>query len=281
MVRNTARPLLVLHQDAALLAQLRAASRQCGFGLRVFADRDDVDEALRTAPASAIAVVDPYWGTHQRHEPFVELASLLNRYPSASVVAALALAPGYLDQVRRLGEWGVVQVLDLDEPVTARELSARLLGITGRPLRNLVERTLPMTVNSTARSILTMAAAVISEGGGAVDLARMLHVTQRTVSRWCRRAGLPPPKRLLAWMRVLLAAELLDDAGRTVSDVALACGYASDGSLRYSLRSFVGESPSALRATGAFAAVSRAFIRDLEQARDPLTRYRARRGGAP
>ena len=31
---------------------------------------------------------------------------------------------------------------------------------------------------------------------------------------------------------MLLAAELLDDPGRTISDAALACGYASDSSLR-------------------------------------------------
>ena len=54
----------------------------------------------------------------------------------------------------------------------------------------------------------------------------------RTVLRWAERAGLPAPRRMLAWMRILLAAVLLDDPGRTVLSVAHACGYSSDSSLR-------------------------------------------------
>ena len=68
-------------------------------------------------------------------------------------------------------------------------------------------------------------------------------------------------------MRILLATELLDDPGRTVSSVALACGYASDNSLRRALQDFLDTTPTALRRIGAFATASRAFLRELDTVR--------------
>jgi transcriptional regulator GlxA family with amidase domain len=92
---------------------------------------------------------------------------------------------------------------------------------------------------------------VAAGGGQAERLATTLHVSLRTVSRRCLQAGLPAPRRLLAWMRVLLACSLLDDPGRTLSGIAFACGYYSDTTLRRALQAFLGMSPSALRERGA------------------------------
>src|SRR3712207_9332148 len=75
------------------------------------------------------------------------------------------------------------------------------------------------------RSIVDAAAEVVAVGGHGRDLARSLQLSRRTLLRWCERAELPPPRKLLAWMRILLACELLDDPGRTVLSVAHACGY--------------------------------------------------------
>lgn len=107
----------------------------------------------------------------------------------------------------------------------------------------------------------------------------MLYLSPRTLLRWCERAELPPPRRILVWMRVLMAAELLDDPGRTVSSVADACGYSSDNSLRRALQDFLQTTPTTLRRDGAFTAASRAFLKDLARTRDDvtvsLTAYRA------
>src|SRR5690606_25819214 len=110
----------------------------------------------------------------------------------------------------------------------------------------------PHYTSASARAILSAASAVVADGGQGKDLAKVLDITPRTLSRWCRKAGLPPPKRLLAWMRILLAAEFLDDPGRPVAAVAQACGYAADSSLRLALRRFTGFNPTDLRERGAF-----------------------------
>ena len=75
-------------------------------------------------------------------------------------------------------------------------------------------------------------------------------------------------------MRILFAADLIDDPGRTVSDVATSCGYAADTSLRHALRAFLGRGPRELRESGAFAAASEAFVQALVEARSSEKRYR-------
>jgi AraC-like DNA-binding protein len=179
-----------------------------------------------------------------------------------------------LEQVRRLGELGVAQIICLDEENTHHAIGERLRLARGRPLRNLLVSGLPAEMNGMARSILLAAAAVVAEGGQTGELARVVAVTPRTLLRWCRRAGLPPPKQLLAWLRMMLAAELLDDPGRAVLDVALACGYAADSSMRHAMRNFLATSPTALRERGAFQTAARAFVAALHDARITERRYR-------
>jgi AraC-like DNA-binding protein len=272
-----ARQVLLLHADPLLREGLRLFASMRGLELRLLADWVGLHSEVGIAAASALIVVDPYHG-NAGQQPSIELAALLNRFPSASVVAAMAAAPGRLDHIRRLGEWGVVQIIDLEEETRWVILGQRLLSARGRPLRALVDRMLPAYTSGAARAILAAASTVVVEGGQGRELARALHITPRTLSRWCRRGGLPPPRQLLVWLRVLLAAELLDDPGRTVSDVALSCGYAADASLRLAIKRFVGQTPTELREQGAFDATSRVFLEALAEARFPTSRYRARSG---
>ena len=274
-LRNTPRLVLALHSDRLFREQLGAAARRHGFELQFVDDWSSLEERVRTAPASALVAVDPYAEVAGRKEPSVNLAALLNRYPSVSVTAALTAEPGRLEHVRRLGAWGVVQVIDLQEELSSIAIGERLLSTRGQPLRNLIDRALPATTSGAARSILATAAQVASQGGQGRDLAEAFHVTLRTLTRWCRRAGIPPARPLLTWMRVLLAAELLDDPGRTVTNAALSCGYASESSLRHALSRYAGLSTTTLREQGAFATVSEAFLRALAEARKANKRYRA------
>ena len=273
-MRRTPRLLLVLHSDPALRETLFTVAARDNLEVQLVADWDELLDQVRTVPPWALVIVDPYSGVPDEQHPSVDLAALLNRFPSLAVVAALNAGPGRLEHIQRLGEWGVVEVIDLEEEATSIATGDRLLAARGRPLRNLVERALPASASGAARAILGAAARVVSEGGKGQDLADALQITPRTLLRWCRRAALPAPQVLLAWMRILLVAELIDDPGRTISDAALSGGYASDASLRNALRKFVGLSPTKLRERGAFATASDAFLAALAEARSAKRRYR-------
>ena len=114
---------------------------------------------------------------------------------------------------------------------------------------------------------------MVAEGGHGRDLAASLRLSERTLLRWAEQADLPPPRRILAWMRVLLACELLDDPGQTVLSVAYTCGYASDSSLRRAVQEFTGVLLTELRQQGAFATASDKFRRAEDTRESGRNRY--------
>ena len=279
-MRKVLRPLLVLHPDPSF----REVVRRAGGKRFDFVDVDGWDslrDLVRTSPPAALIVVDPY--EEDGSDLSATLRALLLEFPSATVISALRLRPDRYRDLRTLGAWGVADIIVRGEDDTSDAISRRLRAIQGRPLQSLLERSLPTNTSGQARALMMAAAEVVSTGGQARELARMLYLSPRTLLRWCERAELSPPRRILVWMRVLMAAELLDDPGRTVSSVAHACGYSSDNSLRRALQDFLATTPTTLRREGAFSIASRAFLRDLSTAREEtatlsLAAYRASRG---
>jgi AraC-like DNA-binding protein len=263
-MRRVARPLLVLHADPLLREQVRRAGAK-RFAFAAVESWEELRQRIRDASPAAVIVVDPYLGHGKQPAP--ALRSLLWEFPSATVLAALEIRADRFRDLHTLGTWGVVEVISLGEDDTPEAIGRRLRSVQGRPLQSLLDRSLPSNTTGQARSLLLAAAEVVATGGQARELARSLYLSPRTLLRWCQRAGLPPPRRVLAWMRVLMATELLDDPGRTVASVAHACGYASDNSLRRALQDFLHTTPTVLRREGAFAIAAEAFLRELADTR--------------
>lgn len=264
-MRRVRRPLLVLHPDAAFREQVRKAGGKRFEFVQVHA-WESLRELVRSSPPAALIVVDPY--ESDGLDLSATLRALLLEFPSATVIAALALRPDRYRDLRTLGAWGVADIIVRGEDDTTEAMARRLRAIQGRPLQSLLERSLPPNTSGQARALLMAAAEVVSTGGQAKEMAKMLYLSPRTLLRWCERAELPPPRRILVWMRVLMAAELLDDPGRTVSSVAHACGYSSDNSLRRALQDFLETTPTTLRREGAFGIASQAFLEDLSRSRE-------------
>jgi AraC-like DNA-binding protein len=261
------RPLLVLHSNGAFRERVRRLGGR-GFQCTFLPSWERLREAVVDSPPAAILVVDPYADAGGDDVQLsTELRTLLWEFPSATVLAALEIRPGRSRDLRTLGEWGVTDVISLAEDDTHEAIYRRLRSVEGRSLQTLLERTLPPLLSGRTRMLMMTAAEVVATGGKARELARRLHLSERTVLRWAERGGLPPPRRLLAWMRILLASSLLDDPGRSVLSVAHACGYSSDSSLRRAMQDFLDTGPSALRRQGAFPFASRRFLEELGETR--------------
>jgi AraC-like DNA-binding protein len=263
-----ARPLIVMHAEPVFRERIRRVALQ-RFRLQFVEEWDALREALRDSPPAALVVVDPYIrGYGIEAELASDLRSLLWEFPSATVIAALEVTRGRIRDLRTLGEWGVKEIISLEDEDTPEAIWRRLRSAQGRPLQSLLERTLPGTVSGRARALMMAAAAVVAEGGHGRDLAAGLRLSERTLLRWAEQADLPPPRRILAWMRVLLACELLDDLQQTVLSVAYTCGYASDSSLRRAVQEFTGVMLTQLRKQGAFATASERFLAELAATRE-------------
>jgi AraC-like DNA-binding protein len=260
------RPLFLLHACDGLFERLREAEPGL-FRLVRVAGWAELAAALARAPSTAVSIVDPYGGAGEGVLAG-ELSALLGRFPSATVIAALPVEPRHGVVLRALFDLGVADVIALGREDTPTALARRVRAVQARTVHRLLQRALPRGVPSRARILLTTAAETVAAGGQSPELAAALGVNERTVPRWCQRADLPPPRRLLAWLRLLLAADLLDDAGRSVVSIAEACGYASEVSLKAALRQFMGAPPSELRRHGAFDTAARAFARELFDLRE-------------
>ncbi|HYH80925.1 MAG TPA: helix-turn-helix domain-containing protein [Longimicrobium sp.] len=258
------RPLFLLH-PSTLLRERLAQAEAAAFRLTPVAGWDELGAALRRAPGTSVSVVDPYGADGGLA---AELRTLLDELPSATVLAACEVDPARADDLRTLLKWGVADVVALGREDTAPALSRRIRAVQARTVHRLLRRALPRGVPSRARALLTTAAETVAAGGRAPELAAALGVNERTVPRWFARADLPPPRRLLAWLRLLLAAELLDDPGRSVGSVARGCGYASEVSLKAALRQFMQAPPSELRERGAFETAANLFSRELFELRE-------------
>ncbi|HEX2189383.1 MAG TPA: helix-turn-helix domain-containing protein, partial [Longimicrobiaceae bacterium] len=265
-MRTALRPLVLLHSDPAFRERLRRVA-QGRFDFRRVERWEELERLVRETAPSGLAVVDPYHGQLPRGRAAPELIRLLKRFPSATVVAALFMRPGWMEDIRVLGELGIAGVVDLEAESTDLLILRTLQGAQTRPLRTFLRRGLPEPVTGRGRIILDAAVDVVISGRQARDLARDLHVHRDTLLRWCREAALPVPRQLLMWLRVLLAAELLDNPGQTVEHVAAACGYSSDDALARALQRRLGMRPAALRRRGAFRTATDCFQRDLERSR--------------
>jgi AraC-like DNA-binding protein len=260
-MQEVVRPVFFLHDDGELRSRLAGVLTAADSLVRV-ADWDALRSSLRRAPGTAISVVDPLAGGDD------ELRVLLEEFPSATVLAVVRPGPGHGDLLRKLFAWGVADVIVLGREDTPPALARRVDGVRARTVHRLLERALPRHIPSRSRALLAVAADTAAAGGLAPEMAAALGVKERTVLRWCERAELPPPRRLLAWLRLLMSAELLDDPGRSVSAIAEASGYASGVSLKAAFRQFVGATPREARERGAFETVASAFAQELFRLRE-------------
>ena len=227
---------------------------------------DELRARLRTAPPSTLVLVDadaPGGGLDHR------VRELIARFPMNPVVPVLELDPGRVGDLREVLGWGVSELVNFPAESLPGAVAHRLGSAHARPLKRRLEAVAPRTLSEDAMTLLYAAAEVAVDGGGAPELARRLGARPRTVAGWCAREGFPPPRRLQAWVRLLLAAALLEDPGRTVVGAALACGYSNDHSLRRALRELIGELPPRARAYEAAAA---AFAGELSLSTDDRSR---------
>lgn len=193
---------------------------------------------------------------------------LLRMKPRVAVVAVTVHPENHSDLFASLLEEGLTEWVDLAREACVDALARRLHRAGAVFVQRILDRALPPLLPSRTRALLGEAAEVAAAGGNVREFARLLGVSDRTVLRWLDRAELPTSRRLLGWIRLLVAADYLDAGKMTLEGIARATGYSSGPSLKSSIRSMVGATPNQLRASGAFSVVSEAFAEELQTARD-------------
>ena len=93
-------------------------------------------------------------------------------------------------------------------------------------------------------------------------LARSLSLGRRALVRRLSDAGFPPPRRLITWGRLIVAAQLLEDPLRSADAVSLALDFPSGSAFRNTCQRYLRCTPSQLRQRGGAEYVIAGLMQD-------------------
>lgn len=274
------RPVIVMHSDHRLYRRVSLAA-SAPYTLRTAASWMALQDVIRDSPPSALAVVDPFADGSWPGSGCDPLEGLVSDFPSLPVLVALPLNAASPAVLRRFGDLGVAGVVVLGHDDTPTALRARFDGSHAAPLKRRLAAVLPPELSVQAHALLDACAELAVDAGLARDVAGRFGASRRTLVRMAERAALPAPRRMMVWMRVLLAASLLDECSRSGAEVARGCGFASDSGLRRVLGKYTGMSPKELRRRGAFRTAADRFVADLERHAAWAARGEGSRDGPP
>lgn len=241
-----------------------------GYLVRELGGWDALRERIPTERPSSIVLIR----IDEVEQDTEALHRLIRETPSVPVVAVVPFSRSTTTQVRGLLETGLSEIANGDEEVQLAALIPALLQAHARPLKRRIEERLPVWVPEDARILIRAAAEAVVDAGGRDELAGIFGVYVRTVASRCAEVGLPPPRRLLGWVRVLLALSLLEETHRTVLNVARACGYTDNSSLKRAVENFTGSSALGSIRDQTFAAAFDGFVAELRRLRHDVRRPR-------
>lgn len=268
LIEHVPRDILLLQSDFP-----EPPGTMPGYDIRPADAWAELREHVRTAPPSSVVLVRML-GTP---DEVAQLKDLIHDTPSVPVVAAMEFGRMDAGRVRAVVAAGVAEIVNLDGVRGLEAIVPTLRRAHAQPLKRRMEARLPVWMPADARTLLRAAAETVVDRGGRDVFAGIFGVYARTLSARCTDRQLPAPRQLLGWMRVLLALSVLEEAGRTVMNVALSCGYNDNSALKRAIENFVGTPASASIRDQRFEPAFDAFLEELRGLRHGTS---ARRTGA-
>lgn len=247
---------------AVLLPGERSRVDAAGSGCFAVVHRDSIPDALRVVrerPVDAVLV-----SVHRcRPEQVEVLSGLVRDFPSIPTVALVSQHDtDATEMLLRLGATGVRQVVD----VTSPSGWSRLRQVIGQPATRAVARIqgpIHAALAGAAPDSRVFFEALIRLAPGTATIRRLadqLYIRPSTLMSRFARAGLPSPKNYLAAMRLVHAAQLFDDAGLSVADVAYRLEYSSPQSFGRHVRAMLGITSSEFRRRFPFGVALGRFV---------------------
>lgn len=213
-----------------------------GEGLYTTLHRDTVDDVIRDLKerrAAAVLVSVARCGVRDA----TQVAMLVREFPRVPTVALLtdleANAPG---AVLTLGRSGVQTLVDVRQPSGWRHLRDVLLADQSASINRLALAQVSMDLtgaHADCRQFFEILFSLPSGVGTVRLLARYLGVVPSTLMSRFFRAKLPAPKRYLAMTRLIRAAQLFENPGLSVANVANRLDYSSPQSFGRHVRGLI------------------------------------------
>jgi AraC-like DNA-binding protein len=215
-----------------------------GTGLFLTTHRDTIDEVLRDLRNHQARAVIVSTAFCQYATEVTRVARVVREFPQIPTVALISqLDRGTARTVLTLGQCGIRTLVDIREPGGWHELRNLLLSEHSLELRQqavaLISADL-IQAPAGSRRYFEVLFAVAPRTGTIRELAAGLQVLPSTLMSRFFRAHLPPPKRFLAYARLMFAARMFENPGLSLASVAARLDYSSAQSFGRHIRSVLG-----------------------------------------
>jgi AraC-like DNA-binding protein len=188
---------------------------------------------------------------------------LRDEYPSVPIVMYLPMSAVISGAVMDYAKAGVSQLVfqgvdDLKASLRSA-VDAALDQVSASALSEELESLVPATIVPFLRYCLEHARRDFT----VEEVAAAMGVHRKTLVDRLKAARLPSPRAMIGWCRLLVAARLLDDPGRTVEQVALKLDFPSGAALRNMFKRYTGLKTTEVRENGGVHCMLHAFKREL------------------
>src|SRR3954468_21558626 len=193
-----------------------------------------------------VAVVDFYGSGRPRLEA---LRRLKHRFPRLTIIAYVEYSADRAHDIFEAGRLGVDALILADVDDAPRGLLTIIGQAEARSLGSAVRRSLE-TIDPSVREAVMLAVTRAHERISPTQLAELLALHRRTLSKRLNAAGFPPPQRLITWGRIIIAAHMLEDRHRSANSIATALDFPSGSAFRNTCQRYLHATPEKIRSRG-------------------------------
>jgi AraC-like DNA-binding protein len=214
-----------------------------------------------------VVVVDFFSGGHPRLET---VRRLKYRFPRLTVIGYVTFTPDRAQDLFEAGRSGVDALIIADRDDSTRSLLTIVGQAEARSLGAAVRRSLD-AIDPSVREAVLLAVTRAHERLSPEQLAELLALHRRTLSKRLSSAGFPPPQRLITWGRMIVAAHMLEDPNRSANSVAVTLEFPSGSAFRNTCQRYLHATPEKIRARGGGGYAVRALLRTVRDAQHART----------
>jgi AraC-like DNA-binding protein len=219
-------------------------------------------EAIQAGRISATVIIVDAASFDNREAVLHRIHASFASHPLVAYYNPRGLTPRHLLSLAQTGITDLVQ-LDVDD---ARHIFGKILESAERTTHaQILTDRLSADLPPKARSVFRFALEHAGQSMDVSELAAALGINRRTLAWQLKQYSLPSPRVFLTWCRLLVAALLLDERGRTLDSVADQLDFPGGHSLGAVFHRYLGRGVVSLREDGVAEEVIGAFRKTISR----------------
>ena len=250
--------IAVVSRDASVSVSMARAVESRLF-VKGFLSADLLETAVCNSVPFAIVLDVGNWG---QQAGFAAIRSLRRLAPQAPIVCLCDRATAGGLTLRHAFESGATSVLFRDELRSSAAVSEAVNSAYGDGVSTRLAATAGLRLTAIGASVLRYCIEYAHADLTVNELARQFRLTRDAFANQLYQAGLPTPRRLIMWTKLLLAATLIEQGNGTLERIALGLGLSGASTLSRAFQHYACLRPARVPRQMIFGQTADAFASD-------------------